>query len=68
MGGAGGMHGRGQKSIATRFWWESPKERVPSEDQDVDGRMESEWILGRFTGGVWSGFNWLRIGTGVGLL
>jgi hypothetical protein len=31
----------------TRFWWESPKERAHSEDQGVDGRMGSEWILGR---------------------
>jgi hypothetical protein len=29
----------------------------------VEGRMESEWILGRLAGGWWwwSGFNWLRI-------
>jgi hypothetical protein len=38
------------------------------EDQDVDGRMGSEWILGRLAGGVWSGFNWLRIRTVSGLL
>jgi hypothetical protein len=28
------------------FWWESPKERY-LENQGVDGRMGSEWILGR---------------------
>jgi hypothetical protein len=32
--------------------------------QGTDGRMESEWILGRLAVGVWSGFTWLRIGTG----
>jgi hypothetical protein len=34
-----------------RFKWESPKERDHSEHQGVDGRMGSEWILGRFAGG-----------------
>jgi hypothetical protein len=31
----------------TGFWWESPKERDHPEDQDVGGRMGSEWILER---------------------
>jgi hypothetical protein len=31
----------------TRFWWESPKERDHSEDRGIDGRMGSEWILGK---------------------
>jgi hypothetical protein len=30
--------------------WENPKERDHLEDQLVDGRMESEWILGRSAG------------------
>jgi hypothetical protein len=38
------------------------------EDQGVDGRMGSKWILGRLLGEVWSGFTWLRIGTVGGLL
>jgi hypothetical protein len=38
------------------------------EDQGTDGRMESKWTLGRQSGGVWSGFTLLRIGTGGGLL
>jgi hypothetical protein len=37
-------------------------------DQGVDGRMVSEWILGRLAGGVYSGSIWLRLGTGGGLL
>jgi hypothetical protein len=48
--------------------WKRPKEGDHSEDQDVDGRMGSEWILGRLAGGVWIGFYWLRIVTGGGLL
>jgi hypothetical protein len=51
-----------------RFWCESPKERDHSEDRSVDGRTGSEWILGRLAGEVWSGLNWLRLGTGGGLL
>jgi hypothetical protein len=29
--------------------------------------MWSEWMLGRLARGVWSGSNWLRVGTGGGL-
>jgi hypothetical protein len=50
VGGACGRHGRGKRSA--QGFWESPKERDHSEDRGVDGRMESEWILGRL-GGDW---------------
>jgi hypothetical protein len=42
---------------------EKPKDRDHLGDQGVDGRMGSEWMLGRVAGGVWSGSSWLRIGT-----
>jgi hypothetical protein len=29
-----------------------PEGERPLEDQGVDGRMESEWIVGRLAGGV----------------
>jgi hypothetical protein len=35
----------------------NPKERDHSEDRGVDGRMWSEWILGRLTGGV----EWIQL-------
>jgi hypothetical protein len=54
--------------VEARFWWESPKERDHVEDQGVGGKMGSEWILGRLAWGVWIGFDWLRTGTGGGLL
>jgi hypothetical protein len=38
------------------------------EDQGVGGRMGSECILGRLVWGVLIGFDWLRTGTGGGLL
>jgi hypothetical protein len=46
-----------------------PEGKDHLKDQGVDGRMGSKLTLGRLVGGgVWSGFTWLRIGTGGGLL
>jgi hypothetical protein len=42
----------GEERKCTRIWWESQKERDHLEDQSVDGRMGSEWVLGRLAGGV----------------
>jgi hypothetical protein len=43
----------GERENCTRFWLESQEERGHSEDQVVDGRIGSEWILGRLVeGGV----------------
>jgi hypothetical protein len=52
----------------TRFLWESPKVGDHSEDRGLDGRMGSEWILGRLAEGGLSGFSWLGIFTRGGLL
>jgi hypothetical protein len=49
VGGTCGMHGRG---MCTRFWWKIQKERDHLKDQGVDGRMGSEWIIGRLAGRV----------------
>jgi hypothetical protein len=35
-----------------RFWWENQKERHHLEDQGIDERIGSEWILGRLAGCV----------------
>jgi hypothetical protein len=43
-----------------------PEGKRPLGEKGIDGRIGSEWILGRLagTGGVnWIGFDWLRIGT-----
>jgi hypothetical protein len=61
-------HAWERKEKCTRFWWGSPKEIDHLDDQRVGGKMGSEWILGRLTWGVWIGFDWLRTGTGGGLL
>jgi hypothetical protein len=60
-------HAWERRENCARFLWESPKERAYSEDQGVDGKMGSEWILGRLAGG-WIGFDWLRTGTDGELL
>jgi hypothetical protein len=56
VGRACGTHERGEKSVQG-FGWECPKERDHSEDQGIDGRMGSEYILGRLAGGV----DWIRL-------
>jgi hypothetical protein len=62
-------HAWDSEETCTGFWWESPKEKGHLEDRGVDGRMGSEWTLGRLVGGgAWSGFTWLRIGNAGGLL
>jgi hypothetical protein len=45
-------HAWERREKCTSFRWESQKERDLLEDQGVDGRMGSEWILGRWAGGV----------------
>jgi hypothetical protein len=51
VSGASFTHGRGEESVGTGFWWESPRERDHSENRGVDGRMGSKWILRRLAGG-----------------
>jgi hypothetical protein len=54
--------GRTGEESVQGFWWETSKERDHSEEQGVDGRMESECILAGWEGAR-SGFSCLRIGT-----
>jgi hypothetical protein len=58
-------HAWERREKCTRFWWESLKERDHLEDQGLGGKMgqNGDWL-----GGVWIGFDWLRIETGGGLL
>jgi hypothetical protein len=41
-----------RREMYTRFWRERLKERDHSEYRGVDGRMGSEWLLGRLAGVV----------------
>jgi hypothetical protein len=65
---AGHVARMGEERKVYRVLVESRKERDLLEDRGADGRMGSEWILGRLAGWVWSGSSWLRIGTSGGLL
>jgi hypothetical protein len=47
---------------------ENLKGRDHSEDLGVDGKITLEWILGKYSGKVWTGFIWLSIGTSGKLL
>jgi len=58
--------GRGE--AYTGFWWGNLKERDHLEDPDVDERVILRWIFRKWCVGVWTGFIWLRIGTGGGHL
>jgi hypothetical protein len=33
------------------------------DDLDVDGNIILEWVLGKWSGKLWIGFMWFRIGT-----
>jgi hypothetical protein len=51
-------HAWERREKCTRFWWEIPKKGVHLEDQGVDGRMGSEWMLGRLAGRV---VEWIQL-------
>jgi hypothetical protein len=49
-------------------WWESQNERDHYVDLNVGGKIILRWILERYDGVVWTGLNWLGVGTSGGLL
>jgi hypothetical protein len=65
---AGHVTRMGETRNAYRILWESQKEGDHQEDQDVGGWNILKWILEREDGMIWTGSNWLRIGTSGGLL
>ena len=46
------------------FWLGELKERHHLEDLGIDGRIVLKWIFKKWNGEPWTGFIWLRIGTG----
>jgi hypothetical protein len=65
---AGHAERMGEGRNVYRVLMGKPEGKNYLEDQDVDGRMGSKWTFGGLVGGLWSGFNWLRIGIVGGLL
>ena len=61
-------HEWGRADVSTRFWWEDMGERDHLEDTGVDGRIILKCIVMKLGGEAWTGFIWLRIGVGGGLL
>jgi len=58
----------GRTEMYAGFWWGNLRERDRFEDPGVDGRIISRWIFRKWDVGVWTGWIWLRIGTGGGHL
>ena len=51
------------------FCWGNLRERFHLQNPGVDGRMIIQsWIFRKWNEGVWTGWRWLRIGTGSGHL
>jgi hypothetical protein len=51
VGGTYGTHGRGEECVQI-LMGKKQQESDHLGDEGVDGRMGSEWILGRLAGGV----------------
>jgi len=54
---------RERGELHTGFWWRDLREREHLEDPGIDERIMLKWIFKKWDG-VWTGFIWLKIGTG----
>jgi len=54
--------------VYTGFWWGYLREGEHLEDRGIDERVIIRWVFKKWDLGVWTGSNWLRIGTGGGHL
>ena len=52
----------------TGFWWGNLRDRDHLEDPGINRRVILRWIFRKWDLGLWTGSNWLRIGTGGGQL
>jgi hypothetical protein len=64
MGGACSTNEAGERFIKGLVW--KPEERDYLGDSDVDGRMILRWTFRNWEVVAWTGWSWLRIGTGGG--
>ena len=68
MSWAGHVARIGRGEACTGFWWGNLRERDHLGDPGLDERIILRWIFRKWDVGVWTGWSWLRIGTGGGLL
>jgi hypothetical protein len=54
--------------MSTKLWQGTLKGRDHSEQIEVDEKIILKWILEKYGLRVWTGFVWLRIRAGGGLL
>jgi hypothetical protein len=60
------MHESDDKFI--QIFVEKCERKDHEEELSVDGKIKLEWILGKWSGKVWTGFIWIWIETSGGLL
>ena len=58
----------GKGESYTEFWWGNLRERNNLGDPGIDGRIILRSVFRNWDVGVWTGWSWLRIGTGGGHL
>jgi len=58
----------GKGEACTGFWWGNLWERGHWEDPGPGRRIILRWIFRKWDVVVWTGWSWLRIGTGGGHL
>ena len=63
MGGTRSTYEGERGEVYIGFWWGNLRERDHLEDPGLDGRIILHWIFRKWDVRVWSGSNWLRIGT-----
>jgi hypothetical protein len=58
----------GKGVACTGFWWGNLKETDHGGNPGGDGMIILRWIFRKCDVGIWTGWSWLRIGTGGGHL
>jgi len=58
----------GREQVYTGFRWGNLRERDHLGDPGVDGFIILRWMVREWDVGLWTGWSWLRIGTGGGHL